>query len=108
MIRVRGFFLPYIIINCRHYHVQMLKYLIIYPTDISSVGTPSNWVIFPLNMTPLVFELPCFLIEYNVRGTTCTIVALDLKLTSYQGRIINLPDCCTWEQTQGNYVARSL
>lgn len=97
MIRVRGYFIPYIIINCRHDHVLMLEYLVIYP-----VGTSSNWVIFPLNVIPLDFELPCFPVEYNVRGTTCTIVAPDLKLTPYQGKIINLPDCCTWEQTQGN------
>ena len=69
------FTIPYVLINCRHYHFGILKH-------IYAVGMFSNWVIFPLNRIPLFFKLPRFLVEYHVLGTTCTEVTTDLKSTS--------------------------
>lgn len=43
---------------------------------------PQTGVIFLLNMIPLSFKLPCFLVEDNIPGSSCTMVTTDLKSTS--------------------------
>lgn len=72
IIRVHEFYTIY------YYQLQTLPFL-----------DPQTEVIYPLNMNPLSFKLPCFLVENNIPDSTCTVVTTDLKSISYGRRGIN-------------------